>query len=263
MGADAILHQGLERVRALNRTGMNGMLSELDERYLQVCSRCSSASRWQCYMANPVVRCRETLQTNQFMTESMATAVQPFFVGETDAEAQDGGTVEMRQVRCNKPATTPHVCPTSRRCSIQRPCMPSLWVPILNDINDITAVDPCRHAGGLPHQSRARVRCRLWSGNPPLARRRRWAASAVDSSHTRSRCRQAPLPARAVPGATQCRGRCSCCAPRAASAAAGLLASQPNRTDEAPVSTSYWVLQSESRDGGRTAEESRKHEAVR
>ena len=36
VGADAILHQGLQRVRALNRTGMNSMLSELDERYLQV-----------------------------------------------------------------------------------------------------------------------------------------------------------------------------------------------------------------------------------
>jgi hypothetical protein len=35
VGADAILHQGLQRVRALNRTGMNSMLSELDERYLQ------------------------------------------------------------------------------------------------------------------------------------------------------------------------------------------------------------------------------------
>ena len=39
MGADAILHQGLQRVRALNRTGMNSMLSELDERYLQVRTR--------------------------------------------------------------------------------------------------------------------------------------------------------------------------------------------------------------------------------
>ena len=39
MGADAILHQGLQRVRALNRTGMNSMLSELDERYLQVRGR--------------------------------------------------------------------------------------------------------------------------------------------------------------------------------------------------------------------------------
>lgn len=37
VGADAILHQGLERVRELNRTGMNSMLSEIDERYLQVC----------------------------------------------------------------------------------------------------------------------------------------------------------------------------------------------------------------------------------
>jgi hypothetical protein len=46
VGADAILHQGLQRVRALNRTGMNSMLSELDERYLQVhaCLGCGFVS---------------------------------------------------------------------------------------------------------------------------------------------------------------------------------------------------------------------------
>lgn len=43
VGADAILHQGLERVRALNRTGMNSVLSELDERYLQVVPSCFHA----------------------------------------------------------------------------------------------------------------------------------------------------------------------------------------------------------------------------
>lgn len=103
VGADAILHQGLQRVRALNRTGMNSMLSELDERYLQVCAGLACGPQALSLCCGMYDGGLDIILMAVLCCDLCVPMLQPFFVNEADAEpGQENGSIEMRSVGSRK-----------------------------------------------------------------------------------------------------------------------------------------------------------------
>lgn len=144
--------------------------------------------------------------------------------------AQEGGSIEMRQVRCMPCLQVDRMRGLDR--NVQFRAGPACTCPTARKISEHLLTTwhgfgACRLAGGQQQQRRGRAHCRQSSGSPRSARRRPWPG--VPASRTRSRGPTAH-PAQ-CPAAMRCRGRCSCCAPPAASAAGAAPVSPASRIE--------------------------------